>query len=279
MANKYSGLAQIAKNMVIKYSRYIKDQISGKMANKYSGSMIGQIAWFIVSIYLAVVLTDLVKDGLFKAVMTPKGDLRKLAIIIPALTFYLITVIEAYPWLSPPETEQLSGPDAVFRFAHLVPYFAGIVFQAFLTYACTNTELQGDDPYFVWARSFGWVLFSYAVYNALWIVNRLIPHLNKRDCPTCPRICVLLVFYLFFACVFVWGFPRFAVHRPDRPLCVWYVVFIVLYVVLWRDWYPHSFRVRPPTPAAAPGGIARQDEPRQGGGRAHGPARTPQRPI
>jgi hypothetical protein len=81
------------------------------MANEYSTYKIGQIAWFLVSVYHAVVLTDLVKDGLFIAAMTPHGHRRTLFIIIPTLTLYLVTVIEAYGWLAASQGKGLRPGD------------------------------------------------------------------------------------------------------------------------------------------------------------------------
>lgn len=181
--------------------------------------------------------------------MTPHGHLRTLAIIIPTLTFYLVTVVEAYAWLSPPEHEQISGPEAVFRGFHLLPYFGAIVFQAFLTYACTNPELQGDERYFVWQKSFVSVLLWYAAYNAFWIIKR--GFFDKINPPTYTQSLLYILFYIIFAAAFGWLLPWLEVRRPETAIWPLYVLFIVLYLYIWKGWYPKSFLYSAPPPATA----------------------------
>jgi hypothetical protein len=212
--------------------------------NKYSGYKIGQTAWFVVSVYLGVVFTDLAKDGLFKAIMTPEGHLRTLSLIIPTLLLYLITTIEAYVWLS--EDEQIPGQEAVLRCFRLFIYLAAILFQALLTYALTSDQLHGDERYFTWAKSFGWVLFWYAIYNACWILHRLFV---DDKCPTKKQIFIYISFYGIFASIFFFSkellhLNWFRTSRPEIALCVLYVLYIVPYVILSRNWYRDAFRLR-----------------------------------
>ena len=152
-------------------------------------------------------------------------------------------MVEAYVWLNPPEDEQISGQDAVFRFVHLAIFLTAILFAAFLTYACTSSSLADSERYFVWSRSFGGIVMLFSLYNAVWIVKRFF--FDANNCPTYRQILTYISFYLVSALVFFFSeriLFFLELRRPEIALCCLYGIYIIVYFIIWwRPWHSKAF--------------------------------------
>jgi len=215
------------------------------MEGKYSGYKIAQTAWFVVSVYLGLVIADLTKDGLFQVIVAPPQEGRGILwVIVPTLIFCILTTIESYAWLNPPEDQRVSGQDAWFRFIHLIFYLLAILFQAFLAYACTSSDLQGNEHFFWWARSFGSVLVLYAMYNVVWIVKRW--RFDQTGCPKYEESVRCTLFYGGFAAIFLFSesiCAQLGIVHPGPLMCgIWFVYMSLYFTLWWRVWHSQAFR-------------------------------------
>lgn len=66
-----------------------------------SGHRLAQSAWFVISVYLGLVISDTTKDGLIPAILGDGIGSSRLWIIVPTLIFYFLNAVEAYLLLNP----------------------------------------------------------------------------------------------------------------------------------------------------------------------------------
>lgn len=213
------------------------------MELRYSGHRIGQAAWFLVSVYLAVLLGDLAKESLFISMFSPNGDARNLWIALPTLVLGLLSVIESYVWLTPTKDESITGEEAAFRFLHLVIFMLSIIFQAFLAYACSTKDVPQDQRYFVWAHCLGLITLCHTVYNGVWIIKWRV--VTDYDGPRPMLAAFYMMYYALFSIVFIFSHhwvPAISTSRPETIIAAAFSCYIVSYMVMWwKPWHSKAF--------------------------------------
>ena len=203
-----------------------------------STSRLYQAAWFVVSVYFAVLITDVTKDGLVPAVLGAELDLMRLWIIAPTLILYFLSAQEAYLWLTPKEDEEVSISKAVYLGAHLIIYPLAVIVQAFLARACTDKTLGSIDALSHWAAAFAGVTGAYCLYNIFsLVVTKLKGTVEFATAP--PRFRNVL-FYLFSSALFLvesrWG-ARLPGAWYGMAIFVSFIAYFVGYLKLWRSWF------------------------------------------
>jgi hypothetical protein len=202
-----------------------------------SSQRLYQAAWTIASIYLAILVAEIVQNSLVPLLLDPDSNQTLWWIAIPTLALNLLSAFEAYLWLSPVKDLQVSIAEARFKGVLLAVYLLAIVSQMLLLEACTEETMPIVTALSVWAGGMTAITGIYFVYNA---ISLAWPHdadnARKREYKGA------LLLYGSFAAVFA-ALAAANSHFDQRATLYGALLatvaggYFVVYCLFWRAWY------------------------------------------
>ena len=213
------------------------------MSFKYSEYKIFQSIWFVSSVYLGFMISDLAKEVIIPQVFEANISVPTLLLSVVTLVIYFWIAVETYIWLNPSEKRGVSPIEAVFDFALLILFVISIISHSLLYYSIKGQV--DEESIAIWGKSFSFILIVYSFYNVLEIVktayingiSNIVNDENKKSVK-------YIVHYFFFALLF-YSSAEYLVETELLSITNSAILFTVLFVlyfstyisVWWSEWH------------------------------------------